>query len=68
MSTVQKKKMSTEKSREQIVQRKNLLVSQKVSLRVVAREWVVRLLQMFPRRVVNEQKYPKENVLKKACP
>jgi hypothetical protein len=56
--------MSTEKSREQVVQRKNLVVRQKVSLRVVAREQVARL-QMIPRRVVNEQKYPNENVLKK---
>jgi hypothetical protein len=57
---MQKKTLSTEKSREQVVQRKNFVVRQKVSLRVVAREWVVRLLQMFPRRVVNEQKRPQE--------
>ena len=57
--------MSTEKLCEQVVQRKSFVVRQKVSSIVVVREWVVRLLQMFPRRVVNEQKYPKENVLKK---
>ena len=60
MSTTQKKTLSTEKSREQVVPRKSLVVRQKVSLRVVAREWVVRLLQMFPRRFVNEQKCPQE--------
>jgi hypothetical protein len=57
MSTVQKKILSTEKSREQVVQCKLFGRPPEMSLRVVAREWVVRL-QMFPKRVFNEHKCP----------
>jgi hypothetical protein len=46
---------------------KSLVVRQKVSLRIVARELIARL-QMAPRRFVNEQKCPKEKRHKKACP
>jgi hypothetical protein len=53
--------MSTDKFCEQVVPLKNLVVRQKVSLRVIARERVARL-QMIPRRVVREKKCPQGKV------
>jgi hypothetical protein len=58
MSTEQKQILSTEKSREQVVQRKSLVVRQKVSLRAVVCQRVARL-QVIQRRVVREEKCPK---------
>jgi hypothetical protein len=67
MSTVQKKKSQPRSLASKSSSARVLVVRQKVSLRVVAREWFVRL-KMIPRRVVNEQKCPKQKRLKKACP
>ena len=63
MSTGQKKISSTEKSCEQVVQRKSLVARYKVSLRFVVCERVVRF-KMFPSRVFNEQKCPQEKKFK----
>jgi hypothetical protein len=60
-----KEKMSTEKVLRASRPAQEFWSSgQKVSLRVVAREWVVRL-QMFPRRAVNEQKCHQGKSLKR---